>query len=444
YSVTVTDNLGCTGESTVTIDNPAEIGSIVQEENDASCFNALDGSARVQGSGGTTPYTYDWGPSANNQTTETATGLGSNQYVVTISDDNNCTTTIPVVIRQPDLLTVDLNGFDESCQGRSDGSILTSVAGGNGGYTFAWSDGSTTDEVTALPIGVYSVTVTDSKECTAEAETELTAPPLIQLSASSLPVSCFGDEDGRIDIEANGGTAPYRYSLNGEEYSSTSILIGLDADLYTVSVLDANDCDVEMEIEVPEPPEFTLNLVADPDTVEVGFDPFQLNSWVSNPQGDYDVTWISPYLGSLLCDSSTIDLTCKNPWVNINNTTTFSAVAEDDMGCIARDEVTVTVTKFRPVFVPTAFTPNDDNENDRLMVHGTDGTIVKLFRVYDRWGELVFQAEDFPINSTAADVTWDGNFRAKEVNPGVFIWYIEAEHIDGDKETFKGNTTLIR
>jgi hypothetical protein len=77
-----------------------------------------------------------------------------------------------------------------------------------------------------------------------------------------------------------------------------------------------------------------------------------------------------------------------------------------------------------------------------LLVHGKDGTIVKLFRVYDRWGSLLFQAEDFDINSPI--VGWDGNFKSKAVNPGVYVWYVEVEHIDGTEEASKGNTTLIK
>ena len=121
--------------------------------------------------------------------------------------------------------------------------------------------------------------------------------------------------------------------------------------------------------------------------------------------------------------------------------TEYDLIITDEMGCSDRDEITITITKFRPVSVPTAFTPNGDNVNDLLLVHGRPGTKVKTFRVFDRYGELVFQAEDFEVNDV--NIGWDGSFRTEMLNPGTYVWYVEAEHIDGTKEVFKGHTTIL-
>ncbi|MFM9949043.1 MAG: T9SS type B sorting domain-containing protein, partial [Saprospiraceae bacterium] len=96
----------------------------------------------------------------------------------------------------------------------------------------------------------------------------------------------------------------------------------------------------------------------------------------------------------------------------------------------------------RIVAVPTGFTPNGDGANDRLLVHGQEGTTIRTFRIYDRWGELLYEARDFEVNDD--NFGWDGSFIGKMMNGGVYLWYVDAEYADGVREVFKGQTTLIR
>ena len=114
----------------------------------------------------------------------------------------------------------------------------------------------------------------------------------------------------------------------------------------------------------------------------------------------------------------------------------------DSRGCEATDRITVFVDKPRVVAVPTGFTPNNDATNDILMVHGLAGTKIKVFKVYDRWGELVYEVKNFDVNDSS--IGWDGTFRGEPMNSGVYLWYVLAEYIDGAEEAFKGQTTLIR
>ncbi|HMQ89265.1 MAG TPA: gliding motility-associated C-terminal domain-containing protein, partial [Flavilitoribacter sp.] len=96
------------------------------------------------------------------------------------------------------------------------------------------------------------------------------------------------------------------------------------------------------------------------------------------------------------------------------------------------------------VFVPTGFTPNNDGTNDRLLVHARAGNPVEVvtFRVFDRWGELVYEDGGFMANDP--DRGWDGAFRQQPMNSGVFLWSLEVQYQDGNRESFKGSTTLIR
>jgi large repetitive protein len=104
--------------------------------------------------------------------------------------------------------------------------------------------------------------------------------------------------------------------------------------------------------------------------------------------------------------------------------------------------INILVKKSQPILVPTAFTPNEDGENDHLLVHGKAGIKVKNFRIYDRWGELIFQSSDFESNDPKGG--WDGTFRQKNMPVGTYPWAVEVMYIDGSVELFKGETELLR
>ena len=128
--------------------------------------------------------------------------------------------------------------------------------------------------------------------------------------------------------------------------------------------------------------------------------------------------------------------------VTTQNSISYELLAIDSAGCEATDRVTVNVRKDRAIWVPTGFTPNGDGQNDLLRVHGLNGTRILRFQVFDRWGELVYERSGFVVNDPS--IGWDGIFRNQPVNPGVYVWYLEAEYIDGYQEVKRGQSTLIR
>jgi len=116
----------------------------------------------------------------------------------------------------------------------------------------------------------------------------------------------------------------------------------------------------------------------------------------------------------------------------------------DKNGCSAQDEITVLVDEYIPVYIPNAFSPNEDTYNDKITIFGNTELIeeVQVFRIFDRWGELVFQNENFQPNNP--DVGWDGNLDGKPMNPAVFIYFAEVRFIDGTIKQIKGDITLVR
>ncbi len=433
YFVTVTDAQGCTGSATLFLDQPSAI-TLSASTVDVSCNGSADGEATITASGDHNDYTYLWDLNAGNQTTNPATGLTLGNYAVTITDSTGCVVDTFITINQPEEITIDFETDANVCSGEMIGAATAIVGGGTPGYMYTWSNGATTDSIGNLSSGVYYLTIVDSNGCEKIDSINVSEPSPLGGSAVNEDVTCFGDRDGRIEITPTGGTPPYLYSIDGENYNGASTIVGLTAGLYTAYVIDANGCTWSTEQDIANPPEFMIDAGED---VEISLgDSIQLQASYENNAGLVDITWFQPFDSTLSC------IDCLNPWSNTQNTITYEVYGIDANGCDAEDKVQVRVIKERSVYVPTGFTPNGDNTNDVLMVHGKEGTTITAFRVYDRWGETLYEVFDFDINDPT--LGWDGSYRGKDMNPGVYVWYLEVEYVDGQRESFKGHTTLLR
>ncbi|MBK7809375.1 MAG: right-handed parallel beta-helix repeat-containing protein [Saprospiraceae bacterium] len=140
-----------------------------------------------------------------------------------------------------------------SCFGDSNGSINLSVSGGLAPYTYLWSNGATTEDISSLAAGTYSVTVTDfcglmtnqgTASFTITQPTQNTGSGAVTSNYNGSQLSCNGASDGAITVTASGGTGTYQYSLNGGTYQISNVFSGLTAGTYTIDVKDANDCEV--------------------------------------------------------------------------------------------------------------------------------------------------------------------------------------------------------
>lgn len=158
YTVTVTDGNGCTTLSSTTVTEPAAITFSISGSNPTG-FGLTNGSVTSTTSGGTPNYTYTW---SNGQNSADIQNLGAGNYCVTLSDANGCSSTRCVTLTQPAQLNVTGTSTPTSGAGANDGSVTTTVTGGVGPYTYNWSNGATTPNVTGLGNGTISVTVTDA------------------------------------------------------------------------------------------------------------------------------------------------------------------------------------------------------------------------------------------------------------------------------------------
>ncbi|MBK9012598.1 MAG: proprotein convertase P-domain-containing protein [Saprospiraceae bacterium] len=449
YTVTVTDGQGCTGTMSRLLDDPAPMVLTITPSA-AKCAGSLDGAATVSNvAGGTSPFSYQWGPQANNQTTATASNLGAGTYAVVVTDAGGCTISGTVDVGEPMVITANFTTMNNECFGYENGVAEVDVQGGVPSFTYNWSNGASTAKITDLAADSYYLTITDANGCTTIDSVFISAPQSVDADLTVKDVSCFGDRDGAITITPIGGTPPFTYSLDGQQFYGSSTLIALVADDYNIFIKDAEGCIFSLDATVNEPPQMTVDILVwgesqDEYMVEYG-GTIPLLAVVTNGQGNITYSWDAAYCGTLAQDTMsdcTATLTSNAIWSTPDYTNDYFILAVDSLGCEAEDHLQVHVTKTRRVLVPTGFSPNSSGLNDLLTVHGKKGTMVKLFQVFDRWGELLYQDVDIPINEPTRG--WDGTFKSKDMPAGVYVWYLEAEYEDGMKESFKGETTLIR
>lgn len=438
YSVTITNEAGCTTTNSLTIGNPEQLLIGITAFENVSCFGGSDGTALAEGAGGTGVLNYFWGSNAGSVTTPNASGLAAGSYSVTVVDENNCQATTTVQINQPEALTLlDYQVRDVACFGEATGAISVNIQGGVSPYAYSWNNGDSGLAITDLNAGNYLLTVTDKNGCTFTWSQSIVQPSSpVTGTLEAQPVSCFGMQDGRVTIQVAGGTPPFQYSLDGSNYNGSSVQIGLEAGDYpAVFVKDSKGCVYfigGITVDSPEPVAVDLG----PD-VELEFG----DSTLLIPDIFFAVEPISFFWNP--SDTGCYDpVDCRSLEVSPEYTSQVFLEIMDDRGCRAEDDIIIYVRQTRGVYVPTAFTPNGDDTNNILTVRGRPGIQINVFRVFDRWGEQVFEASSFEVNDPAFG--WDGNFRSKEMPTGVYVWYVEAAYPDGFVEIYKGSTQILR
>lgn len=239
YTATVTDANGCTTTGTYNVTQPTALMAMLDSATNVSCHGGANGAAYASAMGGTSPYTYLW---SNATATPSVTGVAAGVYTMTATDDNGCTTTTSATITEPSAIAVGLDSITSpKCNGDSTASVEITVTGGTGALTFAWSNGTTNEDLTNTTGGSYTVSVTDANLCLATATYTISQPATISIVIDSTKnVKCAGQSNGAIYITISGGTGPYTASWSNG--STVPDATGLAAGTYNVTVTDANGC----------------------------------------------------------------------------------------------------------------------------------------------------------------------------------------------------------
>jgi hypothetical protein len=206
---------------------------------DASCFNVCDGRASVSASG-QAPFTYEWSTSPS-QNTEIAVDLCAGTYTVSITDASGCIASSSVLINEPSQTNIILDTDDVSCSGASDGSAEVN-ASGNSPYTFIWntSPAQYSNEATGLSGGIYNVLITDASGCVTSASVNVFEPSPLMINVSVEDATCMTCNNGSINIDVNGGIAPYDFEWSDGSNSEDRTTLG--AGVYEICIEDDYGC----------------------------------------------------------------------------------------------------------------------------------------------------------------------------------------------------------
>jgi len=357
YTATVTDANQCTATGSISIDVIDDLDITLTVQN-ILCFGNTTGSITAVGSGGDAPYSYLW---SNGATTPTISNLAAGTYTVTLTDANGCSTSETVAVSQPTDLTVVINASSLVCIGESTGSATAIAAGGTPPYTYLWSNGATTASITDLPVGTYSVTVTDANGCTETATTTINVAPVLEIEIESTEVICGPGNTGNATVEVTGGAGPYMYLWSTGADDDT--IDNLGTGTYSITVTDANGCTATAETDILVVSDFSISVI---------------------PR---NVLCFGGNSGSILVDASGGTAPYTYLWSNgqtvseiINLTAgTYSVTVTEANGCTLSETITIT----QPTALNISAVGNDadcfGDESGSAMATATGGTPPYIF-----------------------------------------------------------------
>jgi len=255
YSVVVTDSLGCSASLSIIVEDAVGL-DVTSVHTNVTCSGGNNGSVKLTITGGVAPYSYLW---SNGETTQNINNLVSGVYKVKVTDAAGCSDSLSVTVTEPAIVSLSAIHSDAGCNGSTNGSIDLTVSGGTQPYKYMWSTGDTTQDISALAAGSYSVSVADSNGCTSTLTVVIKEATGLALSEIHTNASCNGNNDGSINLTVTGGTKPYHYAWStGDTIEDINKLV---AGLYTVTVTDSIGCKADLQVTIVESAIITLNAI---------------------------------------------------------------------------------------------------------------------------------------------------------------------------------------
>lgn len=246
--------------------------------------------------------------------------------------------------------------------------------------------------------------------------------------------SCQGSANGQIAPIASGGQSPYQYSLDSIIWYTTTPILNLVPGNYTLFVRDNAGC-IRFLFD-------QIIMAGAPLVIDIGPD-ITVDTGAVIDLGVQSNMPISIYAWQAVDNFScnTCPLTTVGP-VTVTQQVLLAACTPDQ--CQAEDNLLITVREItRPhLYLPSSFSPNHDGINDRFSVYGNDQVLgIGFMAVYDRWGNALYEERNLAVNDPAAG--WDGTYRNKRMDPGVYVFVVEVVFTDGTKKLYKGDITLM-
>lgn len=498
YIVAVTDANGCTTTKNIFLADSLNILTVLDTVH--STCGLSNGKAKVKVLNAVdTPYTYLW---SDGQTDSVATGLtGGQYYSVLITSGVGCQHTDSFYIDPSPALIANMYPANTNCDSNN-GAINTVLENATGGVTYLWSTGDTGTYISGVPPGTYWLVVTDALGCVDSNSVLLgnDGSPSLQI-VTYQPPACYGDSNGVIILDGSGGVAPYKFSLDGETFSTDAVIGNISGGTYTIYIRDANSCAGDTTVTFTQPPQIVISAVIS-DTIICyydktgsllvsavgGFAPytFSLDNGIFNTENFFENLTGGPHTvqardtnncvvsqefivpsppSPLTVNMRKTDVPCFEsssgelnayttggwePYLYAWNTGStdpvlrgiaageYTVTITDNMGCVVTGDAFIAQKLCCRAVVANAFTPNNDGKNDILTVKKISTVSELTFKIFNRFGNLVFQTSDLSKG-------WDGNFMGEPADIGTYYYWLTYKcPFSTETYTLKGDVILLR
>nr|MBS0037115.1 gliding motility-associated C-terminal domain-containing protein [Saprospiraceae bacterium] len=437
-------NSNCQTTFTVSRESCSSCDQMVNAGNDKilTCENptvVLNGSASEPGE-------FNWkGPNGFTSEEEEPLVDRAGLYELTVVFENLCEFTDLVAVTM-DGDFPDISAGDDKELNCSPGEVtLTgSVEGEIENYQIEWFDadgnsiGFGTELQTSQP-GNYTLVVTDLLNgCVSNDIVEVRADPtsIENILINAVDPLCHDESNGFIEIlHVEGGSPPVVFSFNGQP-TDQHAFSNLSSGTYTLSALDDNGCKFDTTLILTNPDPLSIDLGPNLSLAQ-GEETFIQAFSNLDPDSIQSIYWTID--GVPVCDP------CDK--LGIHFTEGSEAVIEisivDKNGCTASDRLHIFVIIERNVYIPNAFSPDEDGINDRFTIYGDKYVEeVEEMMIFNRWGAKVFEQRNFPPNDISYG--WDGTFKSQENNPGTFVYSLQIRFVDGLVKSYSGDLILLR
>lgn len=440
YQVTVTDANDCTATLEITLDQIEALSVDFSLENNI-CLEDCDGQISLIISGGVMPYTVLW---SDGQVGAEITNLCDGIYSATVSDNIGQLFTVPEVeINSLFNLEIESTISPVSCISVTDGEISVMSSGGIEPYSYEWNEGnSTTATLTNLSSGNYFLTIQDFNGCQLVDSFFVEDYFPIEMDYIVEPIDCNYETYSLNIASISPLINEVSYLLNGTLVSETYEITVMDQDFqnYELAYQDANNCVVPFG-------EFSLSggvpyqVLIDESRQELIFGEAVNLEFSIFPQSQlfsaFNLEWTT--INPFDCITS-IGENCLEISLTAQENEIIEVVFTDSIGCEQSFLIPINVRLPESyIYIPNVFSPNDDGFNDQFSIFTTDFVLsVSDFKVYNRWGGLMFEQIGDGIPS------WNGEINGKQAQAGVYVYNMIVQLANGEQRQINGDITLIR
>ena len=432
YSIVVEDTSSCSvTQQTVLVNSAGAQIDSVSAQNE-SCGGG-NGQITITSSGGFGTYSYSIDGGLSFQSAANFTSLSAGTYNVVVEDQNGCgaSQTVNVANSSGPVLS-SVATTQTSCA--SDNGVITVVASGGTPLEYSIDNGltfQTSNLFDSLSAGSYTLVVRVQGNVLCNVDSIVTINTSTGISIDNVDVldeSCFGANDGSIELLFSGGTAPYTITYNGQ--AGTTLMENLASGPYAIQVSDVQGCSsATVTPNVGAGILVAIETINDT-TVNIGQEVTLTTNLNGVLGGSYSWTPVTD-LSCTDCSSPTVlvvqDVSYQVIYTDASNT--CSDTASVNLFAIAEDPFCL---------FPNAFSPNADNYNDVFRAICDDIHQIEL-KIYNRWGERIFTSKGGTMNTL-----WDGSIEGKQAPLDVYIYVANIEYINNTVQTLTGNFTLIR